>query len=264
MGRVTERRKVIRIRDGAISTRPDTLVAEEPLEIRLNGKPLAITMRTPGDDYELAAGFLYNEGVIHAQADLAQMTYCVDGDQQEYNSLRVQLRAATFPELPSLERHFFTTSACGVCGTLMLDDLAARDLPPIPASPVVSPALLAGLPDLATARLDIAPLAAFRAMFLLYALTGAPRAAFERFPIPRNTAVFAPTFEGQGMVRSDDITQDPRYGHNPPHNGQPKGHLPVLRYVHPDVFARFEREALAMGFRHAAVGALVRSSYHAD
>ena len=64
MGRVTERRKVIRIRDGAVSSRPDTLVAEEPLEIRLNGKPLAITMRTPGDDFALAAGFLVSEGVL--------------------------------------------------------------------------------------------------------------------------------------------------------------------------------------------------------
>ena len=68
MGRVTERRRVIRIRDGAVSTRPDTLVAEEPLEIRLNGKPLAITMRTPGDDFALAAGFLVSEGVLGASA----------------------------------------------------------------------------------------------------------------------------------------------------------------------------------------------------
>ena len=64
MGRVTERRRVLRIRDGAVTTRPDTLVAEEPLEIRLNGKPLAITMRTPGDDFALAAGFLVSEGVL--------------------------------------------------------------------------------------------------------------------------------------------------------------------------------------------------------
>lgn len=64
MGRVTERRRTLRIRDGAVSSRADTLVAEEPLEIRLNGKPLAITMRTPGDDFALAAGFLVSEGVI--------------------------------------------------------------------------------------------------------------------------------------------------------------------------------------------------------
>ncbi len=76
MGRVTERRKVIRIRDGAVSARPDTLVAEEPLEIRLNGKPLAITMRTPGDDFALAAGFLVSEGVLAEQSDLQNIVYC--------------------------------------------------------------------------------------------------------------------------------------------------------------------------------------------
>ncbi|MGQ4445539.1 formate dehydrogenase accessory sulfurtransferase FdhD, partial [Streptomyces violaceoruber] len=93
MGRVTERRKVIRIRDGAVSTRPDTLVAEEPLEIRLNGKPLAITMRTPGDDFALAAGFLVSEGVLAEQRDLQNIVYCagatVDGSNT-YNVVDVK------------------------------------------------------------------------------------------------------------------------------------------------------------------------------
>jgi FdhD protein len=146
-----KKRPILTFDHGQRQRKQDLLAAEEPLEILLRAgdeqRTVAITMRTPGDDYELAAGFLYNEGVIRAHADLAQMTYCVDGNQQEYNSLRVQLRAATFPDLPSLERHFFTTSACGICGTLMLDDLTARNLPPIPAGPVLSPALLAGLPD---------------------------------------------------------------------------------------------------------------------
>ncbi|MFF5720616.1 formate dehydrogenase accessory sulfurtransferase FdhD [Streptomyces buecherae] len=76
MGRVTERRRVVRVRGGKVSTRPDTLVAEEPLEIRLNGKPLAITMRTPGDDFALAAGFLVSEGVLASDSDLATIAYC--------------------------------------------------------------------------------------------------------------------------------------------------------------------------------------------
>lgn len=76
MGRVTERRRTIRIRDGAVSTRPDTLVAEEPMEIRLNGKPLAITMRTPGDDFALAAGFLVSEGVLGSADELQSIVYC--------------------------------------------------------------------------------------------------------------------------------------------------------------------------------------------
>ena len=89
MGRVTERRKVIRIRDGAVSTRPDTLVAEEPLEIRLNGKPLAITMRTPGDDFALAAGFLVSEGVLGRADELQNIVYCVGATVDGSNTYNV-------------------------------------------------------------------------------------------------------------------------------------------------------------------------------
>jgi PAS domain S-box-containing protein len=67
--------------------------------------------------------------------------------------------------------------------------------------------------------------------YMLFTLSGAPREAFEKFGMPRNTAVFGPTFAGQGIVRSDDITKDPRYGHNAPHYGKPKGHLPVVSYL---------------------------------
>jgi PAS domain S-box-containing protein len=67
--------------------------------------------------------------------------------------------------------------------------------------------------------------------YRLFTLSGAPREAFEKFGMPRNTAVFHPTFTGEGPVRVDDITQDPRYGHNAPHHGMPKGHLPVVSYL---------------------------------
>jgi GAF domain-containing protein len=67
--------------------------------------------------------------------------------------------------------------------------------------------------------------------YLLYTLSGVPRAAFEKFPMPRNTAIFAPTFEGEGTVRMRDVTQDERFGRNPPFNGMPKGHLPVRSYL---------------------------------
>lgn len=67
--------------------------------------------------------------------------------------------------------------------------------------------------------------------YLLFTLSGAPREAFERFGMPRNTAVFEPTFRGDGVIRSDDIRKDPRYGNNPPHQGMPKGHLPVVSYL---------------------------------
>jgi two-component sensor histidine kinase/integral membrane sensor domain MASE1 len=90
--------------------------------------------------------------------------------------------------------------------------------------------------------------------YKLYALSGAPRAAFDHFPTPRNTAVFAPTFGGHGMVRSDDITQDPRYGHNAPHHGQPKGHLPVRSYLAAPVKARSGEVIGGLFFGHPETG----------
>lgn len=124
MGRVTERRKVIRIRDGAVSTRPDTLVAEEPLEIRLNGKPLAITMRTPGDDFALAAGFLVSEGVLGAACELQHIVYCagatVDGSNA-YNVVDVKTAPGVAVPDITLERNVYTTSSCGLCGKASLD-----------------------------------------------------------------------------------------------------------------------------------------------
>ncbi len=74
--------------------------------------------------------------------------------------------------------------------------------------------------------------------YMLYTIAGVPRSAFERFPMPRNTAVFDPTFRGAGVVRSDDITADPRYGHSAPHHGMPEGHLPVRSYLAVPVKAR--------------------------
>ncbi|WP_330308677.1 MULTISPECIES: formate dehydrogenase accessory sulfurtransferase FdhD [unclassified Streptomyces] len=157
MGRVTERRKVIRIRDGAVSTRPDTLVAEEPLEIRLNGKPLAITMRTPGDDFALAAGFLVSEGVLGEADELQNIVYCagatVDGSNT-YNIVDVRTApGVVIPDI-SLERNVYTTSSCGLCGKASLDavrttarwtidDTLGDTTPPVR----LEPELLAGLPD---------------------------------------------------------------------------------------------------------------------
>ncbi|MBO1331032.1 formate dehydrogenase accessory sulfurtransferase FdhD [Streptomyces sp. VRA16 Mangrove soil] len=152
MGRVTERRKVIRIRDGHISSRPDTLVAEEPLEIRLNGKPLAITMRTPGDDFALAAGFLVSEGVLGTGADLQNIVYCAGATQDGSNTYNVvDVRTAPGVELPdiTLERNVYTTSSCGLCGKASLDAVRTTARFPIADTPPVrvTPDLLATLPD---------------------------------------------------------------------------------------------------------------------
>ncbi|PTE12123.1 GAF domain-containing protein [Mesorhizobium helmanticense] len=90
--------------------------------------------------------------------------------------------------------------------------------------------------------------------YMLYALSGASRSAFENYPMPRNTAVFAPTFLGTGVVRSDDILQDPRYGRNSPNMGMPKGHLPVRSYLAVPVTARSGEVLGGLFFGHAETG----------
>ncbi|WP_406341604.1 formate dehydrogenase accessory sulfurtransferase FdhD [Streptomyces sp. NBC_00648] len=152
MGRVTERRRVIRIRDGAVSARPDTLVAEEPLEIRLNGKPLAITMRTPGDDFALAAGFLVSEGVLAAADDVQSIVYCAGATADGVNTYNVvDVKLSPGVEVPdiTLERNVYTTSSCGLCGKASLDAVRTQARFPIADAPPVrvTPELLASLPD---------------------------------------------------------------------------------------------------------------------
>ncbi|WP_156722135.1 formate dehydrogenase accessory sulfurtransferase FdhD [Streptomyces apocyni] len=152
MGRVTERRRVIRIRDGAVSARPDTLVAEEPLEIRLNGKPLAITMRTPGDDFALAAGFLVSEGVLGSADELRSIVYCAGATQDGSNTYNVvDVTTAPGVEIPdiTLERNVYTTSSCGLCGKASLDAVRTTARWEITDRPAVllEPELLASLPD---------------------------------------------------------------------------------------------------------------------
>ncbi|MFB9889190.1 formate dehydrogenase accessory sulfurtransferase FdhD [Planobispora takensis] len=152
----------VRIREvtgGAVRERRDDLATEEPLEIRLTvtapGAPpsrrtVAVTMRTPGHDFELAAGFLYGEGVA-APGDIASVSYCTDEDvapEARYNTVTVRLRGDSLPDLPSLDRHFLTSSACGVCGTASLDALRDRCAPlPVSGDLRVSPEVLYGLPD---------------------------------------------------------------------------------------------------------------------
>ncbi|WP_030763551.1 formate dehydrogenase accessory sulfurtransferase FdhD [Streptomyces sp. NRRL F-2664] len=152
MGRVTERRRVVRIRNGGAAVRPDTLVAEEPLEIRLNGRPLAITMRTPGDDFALAVGFLVSEGVLGSASEVRAVTYCegaTEDGTNTYNVVNVQLAAGVpVPDI-TLERNVYTTSSCGLCGKASLDAVrTASRFPGVSADPVRVPAeVLTGLPD---------------------------------------------------------------------------------------------------------------------
>ena len=95
---------------------------------------------------------------------------------------------------------------------------------------------------------------------MLYTLSGAPMEAFAKFPMPRNTEVFAPTFNGDGIVRSDDITQDPRYGKNAPRKGMPDGHLPVHSYLAVPVISRSGEVLGGLFFGHAKRGVFTADS----
>src|SRR4051812_29971607 len=118
---------------GRAVRRADVVATEEPLEIRLEAgrqkRTLAVTMRTPGADFELAAGFLYGEGVVSDRREIREIAYCVDrelDEEQRYNVVNAKLRTNELPELATLERHFLTSSACGVCGKANLEQLHIR------------------------------------------------------------------------------------------------------------------------------------------
>jgi PAS domain S-box-containing protein len=96
--------------------------------------------------------------------------------------------------------------------------------------------------------------------YLLYTLSGAPPEAFSKYPMPRNTGVFAPTFNGEGIVRSDDITKDPRYGHNAPYKGMPEGHLAVRSYLAVPVMSRSGGVLGGLFFGHKEVGVFTERS----
>ncbi|MGV3593212.1 MAG: ATP-binding protein [Gammaproteobacteria bacterium] len=96
--------------------------------------------------------------------------------------------------------------------------------------------------------------------YWLYTLSGVPREAFSKFPMPRNTGVFAPTFRGEGVVRSDDITKDPRYGHNAPYKGMPPGHLPVCSYLSVPVKASSGEVLGGLFFGHSERGVFTERS----
>ena len=109
--------------DDAVA-RPDTLVVEEPLEIRVNGKPVTVTMRTPGSDVELAQGFLLTEGVIARRDDVLTVRYCKGAGPDQVNTYNVlDVTLAQDVPTPDLDvtRNFYTTSSCGVCGKASLD-----------------------------------------------------------------------------------------------------------------------------------------------
>jgi FdhD protein len=160
MGRASDRRTVLRIDLTADTAeiarrRPDTLAAEEPLEIRVGAAgpgrraPLAVTMRTPGHDLDLAIGFLLTEGVIRSAEDVRTAQLCAGTDTPNtYNVVDVTLAEGVPPPQTDPSRNFYTTSSCGVCGKASIDAVRTRSRFDVADDPLrVSPALLAALPD---------------------------------------------------------------------------------------------------------------------
>lgn len=152
MTRITARRRVTRITVGQPArVREDVLAAEEPLEIRVGGRSLAITMRTPGHDIDLAIGFLVSEGVIASGEDVRTARYCAgatDEGENTYNVLDVTLAPGVPAPDPSLERNFFTSSSCGLCGKASIDAVRTSSRYEVHGDDVVlDPALLITFPD---------------------------------------------------------------------------------------------------------------------
>jgi len=155
----TARRRVTRItlpgdgRPGGNAARADFLAGEEPLGIRVDGTALTMTMRTPGDDIELAAGFLVSEAVIRSTGDIAEIkicdgTSCGHADHDDMGNIADVALAAGIELAPGVRRNFMTTSACGICGKASIADICVLPHTPLAADTArFAPEMLAELPD---------------------------------------------------------------------------------------------------------------------
>lgn len=133
---------VRKVRDDRSSRRRDTLAVEEPMEIRLDHvidgerreRSLSVTMRTPGDDFQLAAGFLFTEGIVESSDDIEEITYCLGTEkaEQAYNVVSVRLADDVHFDAELLQRNFYTTSSCGVCGKTSLEAIETQRCPVLP------------------------------------------------------------------------------------------------------------------------------------
>jgi FdhD protein len=141
----TARRRVLRVPvNGSAEHRADLLAVEEPLEIRVDGEPLTVTMRTPGDDIDLTAGFLFTEGLLGSLDEVHEIRMC----DQNVAAVTARPGRALRYQAAGSARKFLTTSACGVCGKDSIEAIRVRSAFDVAADPVrVSPAVLASLPE---------------------------------------------------------------------------------------------------------------------
>ncbi len=132
----------------------DEVVTEEPLEIRVIAggatQSLAVTMRTPGNDFELAAGFLLSEGIVRKRGDIAGISYCIDpriDAEQRYNIVNVELTSSELPDAARFERHFTMNSSCGICGRANLEALRDAGISPLEDGVRLPRRMLFDIPD---------------------------------------------------------------------------------------------------------------------
>jgi FdhD protein len=132
--------------DGKVHTRDDSLVGEEPLLIQVAGQALTVTMRTPGDDFELAAGFLYTEGMVKSREEIVSLAWA-DGSEAEQQAIQVELKEGAIPRLQETKRNFLSTSSCGLCGKTSLEAIYARGITRPNPEFRFDPQVLCGLPE---------------------------------------------------------------------------------------------------------------------
>jgi FdhD protein len=149
-------RRVLRLTPDRREWRSDRLVAEEPLEIRVGGRSVAVTMRTPGDDFDLAVGFLLTEGIVADAAEVLGIRACAGKETAAQTGLHNILDVTLAPTAPGFDpdraRAFYTTSSCGLCGKASIDAIRTRTRHPVADDPVrLDATVLAQLPDRARA-----------------------------------------------------------------------------------------------------------------
>jgi FdhD protein len=140
--------------DGRVRSLQDSLAAEEPLEIRVDGFPMAVTMRTPGHDLELAAGFLLTEGIIKSQEQISSIRAVTPENSVKSNRVEVELKDATFDH-EELRRNFFAASSCGVCGKASINAIRLRGLPQPERGFRIDPEILCRLPEALRSKQEV-------------------------------------------------------------------------------------------------------------
>lgn len=157
----TARVRIHRFKDGRPRERLDHVAVEEPMELRIEVPnpdgirevPVSVTMRTPGDDFELAVGFLFTEGILLDPTAVSDVRYCQNVEPQEYNVVTVALRTPDAYDAESLGRNFYVTSSCGVCGKASLEAVEVLGCAAVPDTGFrIAPEVLAGVPDALSER----------------------------------------------------------------------------------------------------------------